>query len=101
MYSKAAVNAGISTIIEGTRGDVIKQFWESSPVGQKNLPSGKVSGWPTNHLWLKVDASRFPSHANWTSTEDSFPVLGDVEHCVAELEREIFYSLDVPHTVFT
>jgi hypothetical protein len=53
-------------------------------VGQKNLPSGKVPGWPSDHLWLKVDASRFSSHANWTSTEDSFPDLGDVEHCVAD-----------------
>jgi len=83
MYSEASLNAGIVTIIEVTRGDTIKQFWEASPAAQKNLPSGKVSGWPTNHLWLKVDASRFPSHANWTSTEDSFPDLCDVEHCVA------------------
>jgi len=69
MYSEASLNAGIVTIIEVTRGDTIKQFWEASPAAQKNLPSGKVSDWPSDHLWLKVDASRFASHANWIFNE--------------------------------
>ncbi len=50
MYFNAAVNVGIDKIIKVTCGDVIKQFWEASPVGQKNLPSGKLSGWPLDNL---------------------------------------------------
>lgn len=84
MYFNAAVNVGIDTMIEVTRGDLIKQFGEASPVGQKNLPSGKVSGWPSDHLWLRVDATNFGAHPNWTSTEDPFLMLGDLEHFVLD-----------------
>jgi hypothetical protein len=44
MYSN---NAGIVTIIEVTRGDVIKQFWEASPAEQKN-----PSFW--QGIWLAI-----------------------------------------------
>lgn len=84
MYFKATVGVGICTVIGVTRSNVIKQYWGGSPAGHKNLPSGKVSGWPSDHLWLAVDANRFAGHASWASREDPFPTLGDVEHCVLD-----------------
>ena len=58
MYFNAAVSARIVTIIEVTRGDVIKQFLGSHSCGAEKPSSGKVSGC---HLtiygrrWMLVD----------------------------------------------
>ena len=52
MYSDAALNAGIVTIIEVTRGDVIKQLWEASPVGRKTfLLARYLVGYLTIYGW--------------------------------------------------